>query len=210
MEVAAALAAFQQVLQQVEHLRVPLGLDAPLLLQLLRPFPGLVVDDLRDRDLDPGVLWLVVDLHAVLGGDVTVLSVHPRARVGAIPQDVVHAGLKPRQLAGLCGDLLIDQPHGNGVGPSFPHGRTCGRCGGRPPPAPPRPPVCRRLRCGTRRGGGPWALAPAWPCPACPSWTAPGSFPALSCRWPPSGRRSSCRWRPRRLRAESGEPRRPP
>ena len=66
MEVAAALAAFQQVLQQVEHLRVPLGLDAPLLLQLLRPFPGLIVDHLRDRNLNPGVPRLVVDLHAVL------------------------------------------------------------------------------------------------------------------------------------------------
>ena len=117
MEVAAALAAFQQVLQQVEDFRVPLGLRAPLLLQLLRPFPGLIVDHLRDRNLNPGVPRLVVDLHAVLGGDMAVLSVDPRARVGGIPQDVVHAGLEPHQLAGLGGDPLVGQPHGNGVGP---------------------------------------------------------------------------------------------
>ena len=117
MEVGAALAAFQQVLQQVEDFRVPLGLRAPLLLQLLRPFPGLIVDHLRDRNLNPGVPGLVVDLHAVLGGDMAVLSVDPGARVGGIPQNVVHAGLKPQQLAGLCGDPLVGQLHGNGVGP---------------------------------------------------------------------------------------------
>ena len=117
MEVAAALAAFQQVLQQVEHLRVPLGLPAPLLLQLLRPFPGLIVDHLRDRNLNPGVPRLVVDLHAVLGGDMAVLSVDPGARVSGVPQDVVHAGLKPQQLAGLGGDSLVGQTHSNGAGP---------------------------------------------------------------------------------------------
>ena len=36
MEVVAALATFQQVLQQVEDLGIPLGPPAPLLLQLLR------------------------------------------------------------------------------------------------------------------------------------------------------------------------------
>ena len=77
MEIVAALAAFQKVLQQVEHIRVPLGLPAPLLLQRLRPLPGLVVDHLRDRDLNPGVPRLVVDLHAVFGGDVAVLAVDP-------------------------------------------------------------------------------------------------------------------------------------
>ena len=49
MEVVAALAASQKVLQQVEHLRIPLGPPAPLLLQLSRPFPVLV---------DPGYLPL--------------------------------------------------------------------------------------------------------------------------------------------------------
>ena len=83
----------------------------------LRPFPGLIVDHLRDRNLYPGVLRLVVDLHAVLGGDMAVLSVDPGARVGGIPEDVVHAGLKPHQLAGLGGDPLVGQPRGNGVGP---------------------------------------------------------------------------------------------
>ena len=62
MEVVPALDAFQQVLQQVEHLGIPLGLAAPLLLHLLRPFPGLIVDQLGDRDLNPGVPRLVVDL----------------------------------------------------------------------------------------------------------------------------------------------------
>ncbi len=117
MEVVAALATFQKVLQQVEHLRIPLGLPAPLLLQLPRAFPGLIVDHLRDRNLNPGVPRLVVDLHTVLGGDVAELSVDPGTRVGGIPQNVVHAGLKPQQLAGLCGDPLVGQPHGNGVGP---------------------------------------------------------------------------------------------
>ena len=117
MEVVPALAASQQVLQQVEHLRTPLGLPATLFLQLLRPFPRLIVDHLRDRDLHPGVPRLVVDPLTVFGGDVAVLSVYPRARVGGIPQNVVHAGLKPQQLAGLCGDALVGQPHGNGVRP---------------------------------------------------------------------------------------------
>ena len=113
MEVAAALAAFQKVLQQVDHLRIPLGFAAPLLLQLPRPFPGLIVDQLRDRDLNPGIPRLVVDLHPVFRGDVAVLAVDPGARIGGIPQDVVHAGLKPQQLAGLCGDPLVGQPHGD-------------------------------------------------------------------------------------------------
>ena len=117
MEVATALAALQKVLQQVEHIRVPLGFDAPLLLQGLRPLPGLVVDHLRDRNLDPGVSRLVVDFHSVLGGDVAVLAVDPGARVGGVAQDVVHAGLEPQQLAGMGGDSLVRQPHGNGVGP---------------------------------------------------------------------------------------------
>ena len=117
MEVVAALAAFQKVLQQVEHIRVPLGPPAPLLLQRLRPLPSLVVDDLRHRDLNPGLLRLVVDLHTVFSGDVAVLAVDPGTRVGGITQDVMHTGLKPQHLAGLRGDPLFGQPHGNGVGP---------------------------------------------------------------------------------------------
>ena len=93
MEVAAALAALQKVLQQVEPLRVPLGLPAPLLFELLCPLPGLVIDHLRDRDLNPGVPRLVVYLHSVLGGDVTVLAVDPGTCVSGVPQDVVHTGL---------------------------------------------------------------------------------------------------------------------
>ena len=97
MEVATALAAFQQVLQQVEHLRVPLGLP------MLRCFFNFCARSqvLSSMTCGTGISiqvssWLVVDLHAVLGGDVTVLSVHPGARVGGIPQDVVHTGLKPQ------------------------------------------------------------------------------------------------------------------
>ena len=92
MEVVAALAAFQQVLQLVEYLGVPLGLPAPLLLQRLRPFPDLIVDDLRDRNLNPGVFRLVVDLHAVFGGYVPVLAIEPGAGVGGVPQDVSPLG----------------------------------------------------------------------------------------------------------------------
>ena len=103
MKVATALAAFQKVLQQVEHFRTPLGPHAPLLLQRLRPLPCLVVDHLRDRDLNPSVSRLVVNLHTVFGGYVAVLAVDPGARVGGIPQDVVHTGLKPQQLPCLCG-----------------------------------------------------------------------------------------------------------
>ena len=88
VEVVAALAASQKVLQQVDHLRIPLGPPVPLLLQLLRPFPVLVVHQSRDRDLNPGLLRLVVDLHTILGGDVAGLSVDPGARVGGIPQNV--------------------------------------------------------------------------------------------------------------------------
>ena len=117
MEVVAALAAFQQMLQQVEHLRVPPGRPAPLLLQLLRPSPGLLVHQRRDRDLYPGVPRLVVGLRPVLGGDVTLLSVNPRARVGGIRQNVMDVGLTPQQLAGLGGDSLVGQPHGNRGGP---------------------------------------------------------------------------------------------
>ena len=84
MEVVSALAAFQQVLQQVEHLGIPLGLAAPLLLHLLRPFPGLIVDQLGDRDLNPGVPRLVVDL--IRGRIVVVFSYHPIASaVGSRP-----------------------------------------------------------------------------------------------------------------------------
>ena len=45
------------------------------------------------------------------------LAVDPGARVGGIPQDVMYAGLKPQQLAGLGGDSLLGQPHGNRRGP---------------------------------------------------------------------------------------------
>ena len=117
MEVVAALATFQQVLQQVEHLRVPPGRPAPLLLQLLRPSPGLLVHQRRDRDLYPGVPRLVVGLRPVLGGDVTLLSVDPRAGVGGIRQNVMDVGLTPQQLAGLGGHSLVGQPHGNRGGP---------------------------------------------------------------------------------------------
>ncbi len=116
MEVLAALAASEKVLHLVEHVRVPLGLPAPLLLQRLLPLPGLVVDDWRHRNLNPGVPRLVVDLDSFLGGDVTVLVVDPGARVSGIPQDVVHAGLKPQQLAGLGGDALVGQQHVNRIG----------------------------------------------------------------------------------------------
>ena len=75
MEVASALAASQKVLQQVDHLRIPLGPPAPLLLHPLRSFPGLIVDQPRDRDLNPGVPRLVVDLHTVLSGHVAGLTV---------------------------------------------------------------------------------------------------------------------------------------
>ena len=113
MEVVAALAAFQQVLQQVEHLRVPLGLPAPLLLQGLRPLPDILVHQGRNRDLYPGVPRLVVGLRAVFGGDVTLLSVDPGARIGGVRQNVMDVGLTPQQLAGLCGDSVVGQPHGN-------------------------------------------------------------------------------------------------
>ena len=46
----------------------------------------------------------------------TVLAVDPGARVSGIPQDVVQAGLKPQQLAGLGGDALVGQQHGNRIG----------------------------------------------------------------------------------------------
>ena len=101
MEVAAALAAFQKVLQQVDHLRIPLGLAAPLLLQLLRPFPGLIVNHLRDRDLNPGVLGLVVDLHTVLGGDAAQDGrAHPAWRGEPPP---VHSGPRGRSPWSLPG-----------------------------------------------------------------------------------------------------------
>ncbi len=117
MEVVAALAASEKGLHQEEHVHVPLGLPAPLPLQRLCPLPGLVVDEWRHRNLNPGVPRLVVDLDSVLGGDVTVLAVGPGARVSGIPQDVLHPGLKPQQLARLGGDALVGQQHGNRIGP---------------------------------------------------------------------------------------------
>ena len=113
MEIVAALAAFQEVLQHVEHLRIPPCPPAPLLLQGLRPLPGFLIHQRRDWDLYPGVPGLVVGLGPVFGGDVAFLPIDPCARVGGIRQDVVDVGLTPQRLAGLCGDSLVGQPHGN-------------------------------------------------------------------------------------------------
>ncbi len=116
VEAVTALAAPEQVLQQVSLLRVPPGLSAPLLLQGLRPLPGLVVDDLGDRHLNPGVLRLLVDLDALFGGDDAFLAVNPRSRVGLVPQNVVDVGLTPEHLPGLGGNSIVGQPHGDGGG----------------------------------------------------------------------------------------------
>ena len=117
MEPVAALTALDKMLQQVQHLRIPLGPCATLFLQRLRTIPRRIVDHLRYRNLDPTVPRLFVDLHPVLGGDVAILAVDPGAPVGGICQYVEHAGLKPQLLAGRRGDPLVGQPNRNGMGP---------------------------------------------------------------------------------------------
>ena len=94
-ELVTTLAAFQKVLQQVGHFRISLGLRGPLPLQLLRPFPCLLIDQRWNRYLHPGVPRLVADLSPVFGRGPAGFPVDPDARVSSIRQHVMDVRRPP-------------------------------------------------------------------------------------------------------------------
>ena len=104
-----ALGAPEQVLQQVEHPGVPLGPLQPLLLELLRPVPRLLVHYRRYGDVYPRVPGLLVDLRPLFRQDLPGLSVAPDALVGRIRQETMDIRLIP-PLPGLDrGDSFVHQ-----------------------------------------------------------------------------------------------------
>ena len=109
-----ALGAPDEMLQQVEHLGVPLGPAQPLLLEGLRPIPGLLVHQRRDRDLYPGLLRLRVDPRPVFRRNMPGPAKPPDALVGLVAQNAVNARFLPPRVGLAHGDFLLDQLPGDG------------------------------------------------------------------------------------------------
>ena len=109
----AALAAADEVLKQVEGLRVSGGADPALRAQLLRPLPGLVVDERREGNADPAVTGLLVDARAAVGGDVAGLAVPPGALVGLVAEDAVDLRGVPAPAEAPGGDAVRLKPLGD-------------------------------------------------------------------------------------------------
>ena len=109
----AALAAADEVLEQVEHLRIARGADPPPHPQRLRLLPDLVVHERGEGHADPAVAGLLVDAGAVVGGDVAGFAVPPGAQVGLVAEDAVDLRRVPARSAPARGDVLARESLGD-------------------------------------------------------------------------------------------------
>ena len=109
----AALCAAQEMLEQVEDLRVALRLRVALAAQDARALPDLLVHDRREGHADPVVLGLLIHELPVLGRDVTGPAVPPRALVDLVAQEAVDGAVVPAPARLGHGHALLRQPAGD-------------------------------------------------------------------------------------------------